>query len=768
MKVFTCLLLFVSLISFSQTLVSEKDQEIIRNEINRLVNELRVSKGLQPLVQSDTLIDAAQLQADHQAKIGQVTHDQKHATTATPAQRVEKSKGKDFIGVGENCISAIGPYPAKKKELLAIAQDMFQRWKDSPGHYQNMINSEFTHEGLAFSYHSRFEKIYATQVFGTRGISIEGQLSENAFGITPAPENCDLKYRGFDNVVANMGNAFSIEGDEVVMYYHNINHWNKIFPEPNDGLAVDILFRDQFDCHEPNSLDASQVHDGILLKPVYRDELLENNRALSDYRLITPIGKIPEEHLGKDMQVSLLLINEGKMCRYLVPAEVPNKKYELRPVEPFVDSIANHLFSSSGVIRSQELIYDFERGRAIPVDYPQIQKGNGSIYSVGITCYTSIEGDTIINNKLHNNRAKTILKHLKREISFNDSVLDITAKENWDKMYYQCQYFFADSLLTWPKDSLRKLVRQEHATIPWDQLLFEQRKSVAIINHGGVLSDSAARGDYLTMNLKTAIVNQNWNKANQAMFELYYDTALTIFDKAFTILNPFVYDAIQTHPQLVKNAAAIMPLTLFWGPTPATEFINTWLNRKSELSEEALSNILHLYTLTCAELLDRWDVPSSRLANVIHPLKVNEAATGKLSEELVLNLHLSYIQYYGQINDGPGISKSFDFISNYFRKHSLSQEDDVDLCLFFNSWSRYDLTTNYLSDKFDKDEINEDGVFLLLKTWYFYRDRDTDTYREIHDKALELNPDRYCQYIYFNFQNLRDTHIKNAYCNTCK
>ena len=112
-----------------------------------------------------------------------------------------------------------------------------------------------------------------------------------------------------------MGNNISIEGDKIIYYYHNIHYFKKIFSKDNDGIVVDLIQPEQFNCDKPNQLDMSPIHDGILLKPVYKEELLKNNSAESDYRIITEIGTLPKSLQGKPVTPSIIFIKDGKNVR---------------------------------------------------------------------------------------------------------------------------------------------------------------------------------------------------------------------------------------------------------------------------------------------------------------------------------------------------------------------------------------------------------------------------------------------------------------------
>lgn len=745
--------------------LSTNDVKLLRTELAKKINDLRVSKGVSPLVFNDTLKKAADLHSEYMVTNNILTHDENIAKYADPKKRVTESGGRNFEYVGENVLhSSTQDFPLNKKEILALAEEMFLIWKNSPGHYANMIDPEFGYGDLGFKVDTKNNLVYATQVFGKKGVVIKSTLSNNGFNLQMSNENCDDEFNSFSNVVLNMGNSLSIQNNNIKYYYHNINYFNKIIKNPNDGIAVDVIAREQVQCGQPNKLDVSEVYDGALLQPTYRDELNQNNEAKSDYRIISKIGELPSELQNKEISISFLLIKDGKMCKYMVPSYIPHKDYKLREIEPITHNPTEVHLLHAGIIESQEVFYDFKTGISIPVKLPTIENSNYKIHSVDINSYSSVEGDSINNTTLFNNRAAKIKKHVQSKIRIHDSLIKIDAKENWSLMDFQFQYFFRDDLTGLSRDSLRSIFKTRDSTLNWDSLFYAQRKATATLHYYGEYPPEEENSKITELNLRTAVLTGNVDLANKALYvmneESNFDSEI-LFEKS--ILEFFKKEA-----KGVTNYSALLSKVFDRDIDKSTEFLSNWINKEKELDEDSKYNLTHLYTLVGIHLLDEWDLASYRLSNVVHPKKVNVFAKNITKSELILNLHLTYIQYSGQINDGPGMSKSFNFIVNYFKNNSLSKEDDVDLTLFYNNWSMYHMTIDHLLPKFDKNEINEDGVFVLAQTLNFSNEeRYVKQFEKVNQKAAELNAEKWCKWINTDFQILRNQMIKRMYCEIC-
>ncbi len=746
--------------------LTEKNREQLRSELITQINELRTSLGLKSLVVSDTLRKAAEFHSDYMAKNNTLSHDQKSKKYKTPKKRVNAFKGKDFEIVGENVLySTKQNFPLNKKEVSQLASEMFESWKNSPGHYANMTEPEYVFGDLGFKTSSTKSVVYATHVFGKRGHVIPNQLSPNAFKILPASPACEQAYKGISNIVMNMGDDFEIEDDEVNFYYHDINYFKRIFSGPNDGLAIDLIHKDQLACGKPNELDVSPIYDGVMLKPVFRDEMLRNNRAESDYRLITKVGDLPKNLSSDDYSPSVIMIKNGEACLYLYPAQISRNDYTLRPIEPITNDEPSAQLQKKGVVAFQQLQYNFNTNKRSSPELPTINNYEAPIHSIRITSFSSVEGDSSANAKLHNARADYIRRHVSQKLTFQDSLLEVDASENWTMMDFQLNYLKRDDLSALSHDSLKAILKDRDDSLPWDSLLFEQRISSAVIYYEGEYDETTSTESLASFNLRTAVALKNPILANKALYELYKDeyTELSLlFEKP-------VFEYLCSESRTVANFAALLSHIYYESPYQVTQFIHGWLHRKDELSESARFNLIHLYTLVGTHLLDNWDVSAERLSNVIHPHKINPLSPTKEDEQLILNTHLTFIQYFGQINDGENISKSFYFIADYFKEHALDMEDDVDLSLFFNNWSMYRMTEKHLLPKFVDNALNEDGLFILAETMNYIHSKDqTNQYIHVHEKALEMNKSRWCNWLKKDFQVLRDYRVKRLYCEACE
>ncbi|MNU68940.1 hypothetical protein D3C71_583170 [compost metagenome] len=336
-------------------------------------------------------------------------------------------------------------------------------------------------------------------------------------------------------------------------------------------------------------------------------------------------------------------------------------------------------------------------------------------------------------------------------------------QENWELMDYQMRYYLLDDLLAMKHKDIR-IKYKDHPEIQWQKLFSQQRRSCATINFEADLPANTSENVLSETNLRTALINKEWDLANKAMAVLYKNKKLPEF--IFEI--PF-YDILKGTPELTQNTAALFTLLANPNRQEVNLFLMACLQRIPTLTNGARENLLILYSQISFKKLQIWDLPAQQLAKIIEPKKILVMTNGReFSPESTVNMHLTFINYFGQINDSKNIEKSFNYIDGYFGKKVLSTEDNLKLAKFYNNWSRYDLTINRLKPLFDEKKLNKEGIFNLAKTCIFYKSGTNWNFTLEVVKAASVFYNEWCALLKDDFQLLRDADIKKLYCKICK
>ncbi|RTL13813.1 MAG: CAP domain-containing protein [Flavobacteriaceae bacterium] len=758
--------LFVSFL-FSISVFSQQEIEIdfkkLNSKVSALINEHRKSLKLKELTKDKFLQMAAEDHSLYLQNLGFLSHEQKDIKKKNPSDRVQLYGGKNFSGFGENILfTTIKKEKYSDKELDKLAITIFNQWKNSPPHYKNIINKDFDAADLGFFIDTKRNRIYATQVFGIKGVEIPNQLSENAFGVEEKNKKC----RPIDfGTKLHIGNSIEIEGDNVILYYHDKQKFELMFSNPKDGIAIDFVEKEQMSCNKPNTFDVSQIYDGVMSEPIYREELLKNNTAQNEYKLITKVGEVPRHLVGKEIVANVILIFDNCACEYVVPLKVNSKTIDLFPLEPIIELTNDASLSNKGIIYTEELLFEFDKNK-VKSNNESHYKLYDKVHSTQIYSYSSVEGNEIFNKKLHNERAIAIEKFARDSLNIKVKPSLVIAEENWEKCYIQLAMENMEYLASKPKNEIRNYINLKNKE--FETYLNQQRVSKLVVNYYGEINkDSLSNEDYLgsfyDLNLRTAIFDKNYKNANLSLSKLYtLDYSISIFDET-------VFNELKSNPKLVQNATAVICKNFKQDYFKTTQFLKIWLEKFDTLPKNAQLNLLILYCRINSELLEKWDVNISKLTNVSKPASIeNKFITFKENKKLQSNFDYILLYYSNHINDYKNINRYFDRVFLSFKSNIKTKEDRINLALFVNYWSAYNYSINLLKAEMNKPTFSKEEALLLAQTFtLFFEGNDVKTNQQILNKVYQLNKKEWCEWQKENFNLLRNDQIKSDFCKKC-
>jgi uncharacterized protein YkwD len=147
-------------------------QKLLNNRIIELVNEYRISKGLNTLIKNDELEKGACLHSSEMIKYNFFSHTNKqNKALKTFEDRAEKGGYKNNKGLGENIFYS-KYYFDESISLEDIAQEAMTDLANSPSHNRIMLESRFKDVGVCvvfkISTKDNSYTCYLTQMFGVR------------------------------------------------------------------------------------------------------------------------------------------------------------------------------------------------------------------------------------------------------------------------------------------------------------------------------------------------------------------------------------------------------------------------------------------------------------------------------------------------------------------------------------------------------------------------------------------------------------------------
>lgn len=133
----------------------------VEDAIFKQLNELRVTQGLHELKKSSSLASGARIRAKEMYDYNYFAHSRPDGGSWDSVFKVEiPLSGYSYLG--ENLAKTTGMSPS--------ATYFMDLWINSPGHYENMVRSNYTHVGIGVYYgyvSGKGQVAYAVQEFGT-------------------------------------------------------------------------------------------------------------------------------------------------------------------------------------------------------------------------------------------------------------------------------------------------------------------------------------------------------------------------------------------------------------------------------------------------------------------------------------------------------------------------------------------------------------------------------------------------------------------------
>lgn len=112
----------------------------LEEQVVALVNEQRISRGLNPLTLNQNLTYIARIKSDDMANNNFFSHNS--PTYGSPFDML-RHFGVTFTAAGENIASG-----------QTTAESVMNTWMNSPGHAANILNDSYTEIGVGYSYNN--------------------------------------------------------------------------------------------------------------------------------------------------------------------------------------------------------------------------------------------------------------------------------------------------------------------------------------------------------------------------------------------------------------------------------------------------------------------------------------------------------------------------------------------------------------------------------------------------------------------------------------
>jgi len=577
---------------------------------------------------------------------------------------------------------------------------------------------------------------------------------------------------------------FAIHRDDRHTLYFEISEtkWIKtVFENSKDGIMIDIVTKDRYDCSQENLKETVYGLRGVTLPIVSGKKIISGLKKQEDGSYRVKIGVVPVELREKDVEFNMYFIKDNFFC-YI--HSVYNIEYaqldmldpgmyldDLTYVSDFKKPVEEKGFKVK--YKKMKFVIPFEKNKSeysqedIKPMYDSLQLTKFDIKRIKIKAFSSVEGTTERNVELQESRANSIVQALQafQKPTINN---EIEAQENWVEFYNDIQNTEYASFGDLNKQQIK--AKLHGAT--------SQSLEVYLKNHRKAIIelDLEKKDPYKKM-ASDQLINQFLQEVNQKNIEEANIIHKVLFQRIkSSVLSPDnvkklnVPNTKEFSDITIKNISIEHLLDVRKGM-----IVN---NKLLELEKKYPKNKKIKYNLVAIKFViwrNNWaEVNPTQFKTQINSLKYY-GISDLLIERLLINYNIIQSRKYLIKGDYKRKDYCVKNIYNSYNKIEVKDEDYLGLAQYFVTYARYDYALEVLKDRVKELTVDEDLLFYYLNMTIVKKEQTkTKEYRTIMLNALAQNKKRFCSL--FNqykkdggvtFQLLENEYLRGTYCENC-
>lgn len=761
-------------------------KDVLTELVLKEINKSRSVRGLDSLFENSILKNAAEDQAQYMTSI-EGTSLLQGGKKKTTGKRVVYYGGADYAD------EFVTKMPAKKgKEYYTykkVAEDIAFKLLSGKKSLTLLIDSKYIFVGLGFAIDEFGKKVYVSLVLGNYQSMNEGAARKEELEIPFATKKYGLKSYNqkicknclkFKNI-EELQKGLYLEDGLVYFKYDNLKALKRLIKKPKDGLAVDVVQKDQFLCQGNNIVDNNTPYKGVLTKKVWINKLLKKNlitdKKERKKKIDVCLGKYPKTLIGKEdeCELNLVVIQNKHVCKNIAPSynEEINYEYENK-IDLLADTvtfglISNYIPQPTSTILNFKI--PFEQGKSTynPADIEafltSLNEPDFVIDELKLFAYSSIEGTNEVNKRLQVKRAESIIEALRKRQQF-DIVSSMTTNYCWDKFKTDVQGTQFSNMASMTLEEAQESIRKNNLHKKLETILKNHRYAEMQMKVTYDIS-GAKEQPYVVKMFNDAVAAGNMSDA--LMIQKY------IFKQV--LAEKYTDEAV--HEQNIGESyrTAGLLMNKLW----LEKYVN-----KDELNEDYCGRIAKLNQLASSNAYIQYN---NLYCNSIHNGIGNETQISATQQEIVnlyestlskgtvdlLNLEFQFaiINTLDTLEDEhPLITESLQRIKQIVNLDEAGWQNSLKLAYIFIEHEDYEFAVKLLEPFVVGEDVNEDFIFTYISLCSRYNSRmGSYKFGGAMKKAQQINSSRYCQLINdskLSFQVFENKQVKDDYYLNCQ
>ncbi len=585
------------------------------------------------------------------------------------------------------------------------------------------------------------------------------------------------------NKPEEIGMGFQVdESKNVYFVFSDEKYFDLLFTQPFDGIAVDVIVRDQYNCgYDKKPSTAPWLYKGYLSKPLFLADIKANKKVNEDGYVYVKVMTLPKALQNKEVEYNLILLKNRYLCWYNTFYNLASEHWGLLNMGMYMDTLTEETLkeNSHALGKRLKLQVPFAKdkyeyaAKDIKPFYDSLNLSKYDILSITIRAYSSVEGSTERNLELQQNRATSIIKALQtlQSVKIDSIKKEIIPGENWVEFYEDIVDNKFSYLSSLSKDEIKQKLNSDKALcVSLEPILKRHRKAVILLELVPKRKYKDQDSEKLKASFDQSLADKNISEAlalQQEIFRrvFYHEVPENYLDR-LEVPEQIDYGLIKNNFAAYKYQENIMDLfeTL----------------KQLRRLQDLMPNDHHIHYNICALQLQGWlssdiVVDPAQLLNDI--LALNKMPVDKrLVKRLLINYHILNSASLMSKRKYAEKDKSLKYIYDNYAFLNLSDSDVLSLVQYFVQYGHSDWAKQFLVHIVKKIDANEDLLFYYINlTISNEEETSSKDYRAIMLNAINRNQKRYCTLFKSNsteggitFQLLENAYLKKTYCENCK
>lgn len=587
---------------------------------------------------------------------------------------------------------------------------------------------------------------------------------------------CEKYEAVYNSLPADVRYGVKVEDNVIYFYFPSKIHFKKIFKNNKDGVAIDIIHKNQYDCNSESNIKTTWASKGFLMPVLYKKDFEKRTSETETGALYIKYGELPPQFVDEDIELNLLIAQKKYVCEYLTFTNIEFHNWDILEMGLYADSLSaeDQEEKYKEIEKKMHFTIPFEKNKTTFADsdikplYDSLKLKDYNIKSLKIRAYSSIEGSAEINEELQRKRSESIIKAL-QTYQIPQIKTEIITGENWVEFLNDVKNTKYDYLADLSKEEIKhKLSTNKKMTEYLESIFKYHRKGIVVFHLERKLSDEEEDPQTLIKFFEHSLAKEDLKEAiyiQQIIFSRIRNNKLPseFLEKLDVpeassygplLNNLLAFNAEQKPTSIAESIADFERLLSIMPDNLKIKYNITALKIKSWTEGELLTNRNELKALI-AEL-------------------ENSGLEKHLLDRLWINYYIILCQYQYLEKDFEGKDASIKKVYEKYRKLNLNDQERVSIGKFLSYYSRFDLAEALLENKIHLLDVHEDLLFYYLNLTIGDEEKTKESnYRTLMLNALDKNKQRFCDIFLpiskggVTFQLLEDEYLKSTFCENC-